>query len=108
MKAKSQDWEDTITAGHMDQVNVAIALTTTIWRTLSYPLLATVFTKEECEEIMRPAIRAALPKMGLNRNFPRDVVFGAKEYQGLGVQHLLTLQSIEPLKNVIAPNYIQI
>ena len=51
---------------------------------------------------MRPAIRAALPKMGFNRNFPRELVFSTKEYQGLGVQHLFTLQSIEHLKNVIA------
>ena len=35
MKAKSQDWGDKITAGHMARVNVAIAFTTTIWQTLS-------------------------------------------------------------------------
>ena len=63
MLQKSQDWGDKISAGHMDRTNVALALNTTIWKTLSYPLPTTLLTKLECDEIMRPALLAALPKM---------------------------------------------
>ena len=58
-------------------------------------------TKDECEEIMRPALNAALPKMGLNRHFPRDVLFGSKDFQGLGIPHLYTLQSIKHIQDII-------
>lgn len=50
---------------------------------------------------MRPAIMAALPKMGLNRNFPRKVLYGPKEYQGIGITHLFTMQSYQHLKDII-------
>mmetsp|Transcript_5909 Transcript_5909/g.9058 ORF Transcript_5909/g.9058 Transcript_5909/m.9058 type:complete len:1660 (+) Transcript_5909:3576-8555(+) len=101
MKRQSKDWADKITAGHMDRVNVAIALKTTVWRTLGYPLAATLLTKAECEDIMKPTINAALSKMGMNRHFPRDVVFGATEYQGLGIPHLYTVQSITHIQNIV-------
>jgi len=101
MLGKSQDWADKIAAGHVDRVKVAIALQTTIWKTLGHPLPTTLLTKEECEEIMRPVLNAALPKMGLNRHFPRAVVHGAKSLQGLEIPHLFTMQSIEHLKHLI-------
>jgi len=101
MKAKSRDWADKISSGHMDRVNVSIALRTTIWRTLGYPLATTLLTLEQCDEIMKPALNAALPKMGLNRHFPRAVLHGPKSLQGLEIPHLFTLQSIEHLKQLI-------
>ena len=102
MTAQSKDWGDKITAGVLDRASVAVALNMTIWKTLGYPLSATLLSKNECEDIMRPALQAALPKMGFNRNMPRAVVFGPKAYQGLEIRHLFTVQGIAHLKDIIS------
>ncbi|GFH56253.1 hypothetical protein CTEN210_12729 [Chaetoceros tenuissimus] len=44
--------------------------------TISYPLHHTTFTDKECDKLQSPFLRAILPKMGFNRNFPRAVVHG--------------------------------
>jgi hypothetical protein len=53
---------------------------------------ATTLTKEECEDIQRPVVNAILPKMGIARSAPRKVVFGTKQYGGLGLTHLAVFQ----------------
>ena len=78
MKEKVVDWGDKIVTGHMDWVNVALALHTVIWKNSGYPSSTVSSTEQECEETMRPAILAVLPKLGLNRNFPCDILFGSK------------------------------
>lgn len=101
MEEQSQDWADKIKAGHMDRTNVAIILKTTIWKTLGYPLSATLFKKEEYEKIMQPTLQEAIPKMGLNRTFPRKVIFSLCKFQGLKIPHIFTMQSIQHLKAII-------
>ena len=45
---------------------------------IRYPLPVTLFTEKECIEIQKPFIHALLPKLGMNRNTPRLVIFGPK------------------------------
>jgi hypothetical protein len=59
---------------------------------LGYGVPATTLTKEECEDIQRPVVNNILPKMGIARSAPRKVVFGTKQYDGLGLTHLAVLQ----------------
>ena len=53
-----------------------------------YPLPVTMFTKKECELIQKPFIHALLPKLGMNRNMPRVVIYGPKELGGLELMDL--------------------
>ena len=78
-----------------------MALNTTIWKLLSYPLAATTLLEEDCNNIMRPTIMAALPRLGLNRYFPRTVLFSPLKYQGYGLKHFHTLQTIAHLLSII-------
>jgi hypothetical protein len=59
---------------------------------LVYGVTATTLTKEECEDIQRPVVNDILPKMRIARSAPRKVVFGTKQYGGLGLTHLAALQ----------------
>ena len=61
---------------------------------IRYPLPVTMFTKEQCNEIQKPFIHAILPKLGINRNTPRVVVYGPKEYGGLELMDLRTEQMV--------------
>jgi hypothetical protein len=78
--------------GHITRSEAWLEVTSTIMRTLSYPLPALNLTKSQCEDIMRPIWYSALPAMGFCCTFPRDIVFGPKLYLGIGFKHLYTIQ----------------
>jgi hypothetical protein len=68
---------------------------------LSYGTAATSLEIQECEEIQRPVVNAILPKMGINRNTVRSVVFGTIKYGGLGLDHLAAVQGFGQLQYLI-------
>jgi hypothetical protein len=70
----------------------AVAYNSIYMPSLVYGVPATKMTKEECEDIQRPVVNAILPKMGIVRSAPRKVVFRTKQYGGLGLTHLASLQ----------------
>ena len=43
---------------------------------MEYPLSITQFTQKQCQEIQRQFYRYCLPKIGLNRNTPKALLFG--------------------------------
>ena len=61
---------------------------------IRYPLPVTMFTMEQCHDIQKPFINALLPKLGLNRNTARVVIYGPKEYGGLELMDLRTEQVV--------------
>jgi hypothetical protein len=63
-----------------------------LYAKLGYGVPATTLTKEECEDIQRSVVNDILPKMRIERSAPRKVVFGTKQYGGLGLTHLSALQ----------------
>jgi hypothetical protein len=68
---------------------------------LSYGTAVTSLDIKECEEIQRPVVNATLPKMGINRNTARSVVFGTRNYGGLGLDHLAAVQGFGQLQYLI-------
>jgi hypothetical protein len=63
-------WADAMKTGKISRPEVWLAITSTIWKTLTYPLPALNLTKEQCEKIMAPILQYGLPNMGVCRNFP--------------------------------------
>ena len=98
---KSQLWASQIATSKLYRGDAWTALTSMIWKTLTYPLQTTSSSRMECESIMRPAIKQALVAMGYCRHFPRTLVFGPQKYQGLGVPQLRSVQDINRLKGII-------
>ena len=82
-------------------LDITVTLNTTIWKLLLYPLATTTLTEEDFNNIMRPTIMAALPRLGLNRSFPKTILFSPLKYQGFGLKHLHTLQMIAHLSSII-------
>jgi hypothetical protein len=82
-----------------------LALQSTIWRTLCYPLNAVNLIKQQCEAIMSPILQYALPAMGICRNFPRALVFRSTKYMGIGIKHIHILQEIARLKDILNHTY---
>jgi hypothetical protein len=101
MKEASIKWADQIRTGKLKRHEVHLALHSTLWKTLSYPLPCTTLSKQQCEEIMATALHQALPAMGVCRNFPRHVVHGPVSHMGLGIPHLHTLQEVARIKDMV-------
>jgi hypothetical protein len=55
---------------------------------MGYGRPSTNLTQKECYAIQKPVINAILPKMGISRKSPRDVVFGTWQCDGLGLEHI--------------------
>jgi len=76
-----------------------------IWQVLMpklrYPLVATTFSKAECQGIMQPVLQGGLPALGVNRNFPRAVAQGPVTYQGLNLPNLHTEQLIAHILTIL-------
>jgi hypothetical protein len=107
MKEKALLWADHMRTGSIRKHETWLALTSTIWCTLCYPLNSSNLTKEQCQQIMAPVINYALPAMGVCRNFPRDLVFSSTKYCGIGIKHIHTLQEISRIKDILHHTYMQ-
>jgi hypothetical protein len=102
MLAKVQQWANALSTGNISRSEVWLALTTTIWQTLCYPLSSINLSRLQCEKLMSPLLQYALPALGICRSFPRDIVFALIKYAGLGIKHLHTNQEIARLKDILS------
>jgi hypothetical protein len=59
---------------------------------IRFPLPVTMFTTTECDSIQKPFIYQLLPKLGINRNTARAVIYGPKRMAGLELMDLRTEQ----------------
>ena len=76
-----------IKASYMSRSAAILALKTTIWETLSYPLAALTVEKKEYEKMMIPMYACALPRMGVNRHIALVYRSGPKFFHGFGLNH---------------------
>lgn len=101
MTKKAEVWANLIYTGHLQREEVWRALNSTIIKSLEYPLTATTLTAEETQSIFAPIRQAALPKSGIVRTFPRDIVHAPTQYQGLGIPCLFATQQIKHIMTIL-------
>ena len=95
LRLKSETWRDNIQAGHIERHEAWQAISTTIMKTLQYPLPALTLTEDECKHIMAPVLESGLPKSAICRNYPRAVLYGPKEEGGMGLWNLYDFQGLQ-------------
>jgi len=79
-----------IRAAKIDQRDMLMILKIRYYPAIRWCMPITTFTNKQCNTIQRPMINAALPKLGINRNMPRTVVFGPLRYGGFDILSLST------------------
>jgi len=62
--------------------------------------------RTQCDAIMTPILQAGLPCSGMVRTFPRTLVYGTIQYQGLGVPNLYTSQGIAHIDRILKYSHI--
>ena len=65
---------------------------------ISYPLGATFFTPKQCKYLQTQAFKTYLPKIGFNRKFPQQIIFGSPEYGGWGEKKIFNIMAINQIK----------
>ena len=65
----------------------------------SYPYTVTTFSTKELDLIQKKPLRKILPKLGINRNMPRAVLFGLRS---IGGRQLTDLRVEQPAQNYYA------
>jgi hypothetical protein len=101
MKTKAKGYSEAIISSSLQRGESAMAYNSFYMASIPYGTAATSLNYKECEEIQRPVINTILPKMGINRNTARTVVFGTSKYGGLGLDHLAAVQGFAQLQYLI-------
>ena len=65
---------------------------------ISYPLGAIYFTPEKCKYLQTQAFKTYLPKIGFNRKFPQQIIFGPSKYGGWGEKQIYSIMAINQIK----------
>ena len=101
LKDKIAAYLDAIGTKKVDPEDGWYCLTSTIMKTIEYPLLATSFTKKELDDLMRPLLQLSLNKVQCNKYFPRKLVYGTLETRGLDLKDPFQLQLIFHLQAIL-------
>lgn len=98
---KARTWADAIRAGHLPRNLVWESMNTTVLQSIQYSLPSTTLSFSQCWKIMSKLLQAALPRAGIVRTIPRDLVYGPLKYQGLAVPCLFTHQQVEHIVRLL-------
>lgn len=98
---KCRNWATKLRSARFPRRLARSAFFSTIFRSLSYPLAATTFSKKEAEQITKPLIKAILSASGVASTFPRALVHAPLHYQGLNIPHLYIEQGISQIQKAI-------
>ena len=90
LHAKVQKWSANITKSYVSRFAADLALRTTIMQTVEYPLAATTFTTKQCDFLLRPILKATLPKLGIARTTGRKFLHGPYYLQGNNISQVYT------------------
>ena len=87
LKKKSKEFGDQVRVSNTTPSAVWYTYSSSFLKSLEYPMSATTISKKEWDQILQPAIQWVLPKIGLARNTPRDMLYSPLATQGFGALH---------------------
>ncbi|CAJ1960545.1 unnamed protein product [Cylindrotheca closterium] len=87
LKSIAKKWSEQVRSGHLHKYDVIPLIKTTVMKSLEYPMVLTTLDAATWVSIMSPVLQVCLPKAGICRSFPRDMVLAPLKFQGLGIPH---------------------
>jgi hypothetical protein len=88
MQAKALEEARFLRLGSISETDTRHALITSIYPCLAWPLLCMSLSHTESKLLLRPLLKAALPKMGIVSTLGYDYIHGSADFQGLGIPEL--------------------
>ena len=100
-KKKTSKFSEYIRTGHLTRHEAWTTLTTVALKSIEYALPALTLTKEECTSVIWPLLKVLLPKIGISRTISRDVLYGPKSIQGIGLKDMYLVQGLSHITSII-------
>ena len=85
LRSKAEEFADHVRTGFVTREEAWHALNTTIMKTLEYPMEAISLNKSQWDHIMKPILKTTLPRAGVVRTFPRDILYAPSDFTGMGL-----------------------
>ncbi len=96
-----KDWQRKMKNSKLGRWESMFSLRNVLLRKLVYPLLATTFTKEQCQIIMSPILAQGLPLAGFIRTFPHALAHGPLKFCGINIPNLFTEQTLAHIHTLL-------
>jgi len=97
----AKQWQKSMATAKVTHSAAEFELRQVILRKLEYPLVATMFNKQQCTNIMKPILSTRLPSAGIIRLFPRALVHGPWRWGGLNDPNLYMEQLVTHLHTIL-------
>ena len=101
LKEAAVDWSAKFINSNASHLEAWTSVHSTISASIKYPLPASTLTEDECNSIMWPVIRAALPKAGIASNIATDARHGPLTSGGYGIISLYHYQGSYRTANLV-------
>jgi ribonuclease HI len=98
LREKAISWAGKVRTGFLSKQEVWLCLQSTIMKTIEYALPATIMSKTDLDNIMKPILDVGLSRAGICRKMARSVVFAPNKFQGLGLHHPYDTQGIRKIE----------
>ena len=85
LKTKANKWADQIRSGHLPAQEAWQCISSTIIKTMEYPLPASMLSERQCDKLHTILKSAGLPHSTVCRKLPKDLVHGSPDSLGLGI-----------------------
>jgi len=90
-------YAQSITGSHLNREDTLTSYVQHLLPKLRFQLPALSLTSADGDKLMTPILKAALPKMHINRNTARSIVHGPVVLGGMALPHLSTIQGVDKL-----------
>ncbi|CAJ1967531.1 unnamed protein product [Cylindrotheca closterium] len=87
LKGIAKRWAEQVRSGHLHKYDVIPLIKSTVMKSLEYPMTLLTLEAATWVDIMSPVLQVCLPKAGICRSFPPDMVLAPLKFQGLGIPH---------------------
>jgi hypothetical protein len=101
LRSKTSAFAEHLRTGMIQRDEAWHALHSTILKTLEYPMDAINLTKKQWDYVMAPLLRVVLPRSGIARTFPRDLLYAPPTLTGMGIVHPFYKQNLKHLDLVL-------
>ena len=101
LRQKAEEFKSNASPVKVSRFQAKLGLDTTIMKTLEYPMEAIDLERKEWDKVMQPILNCILPKLGINRKFPRKLVYAPEKFSGLGIQHPYFTQHFRQLGAIL-------
>ena len=100
IKEKMSLFAEKIRTGHVTRHEAWMSLSMVALKSLEYMMPAMHLSERDYNEIMKPVLQQFLPKMGINRNISRDILYSPTEVQGFNLKNPYILQGVIHVRDV--------